>query len=86
MKEGSAGKKVGMVSLSQDFLSFGLGRHACPGRYLAACALKLMFAHIVTTYDVKLEIEGARPKDMWVMGSCLPNPKANVLFRKRADM
>ena len=85
MREGSA-KKVGMVSSSQDHLSFGHGRHVCPGRYFAACELKLMFAHIVMTYDVKLEIEGVRPPDMWVMTSCVPNPNANVLFRKRANI
>ena len=32
-----------------------------------------MFAHIVTTYDVKLEIEGVRPPDMLVMTTCVPN-------------
>ena len=85
MREGSA-KRVGMVSSNPDHLSFGQGRHMCPGRHLAACELKLMFAHIVTTYDVKLEIEGVRPPDMWVMASCVPNPKANVLFRKRANI
>jgi hypothetical protein len=42
-----------------------------------------MLAHIVTTYDVKLEVEGVRPPDMWVMISCVPNPNARVLFRKR---
>jgi cytochrome P450 len=84
MREGSA-KKVGMVSSSPDHLPFGHGRHVCPGRYFAACELKLMFAHIVATYDVKLEIEGVRPPDMWIMSSCVPNPNANVLFRKRAN-
>ena len=83
--EGSA-KKVGMVSSSQDHLSFGHGRHVCPGRYFAACELKLMFAHIVMTYDVKLEVEGVRPPDMWVMTACVPNQNAKVLFRKRADI
>ena len=85
MREGSA-KKVGMVSSSPDYVSFGHGRHICPGRYFAACEMKLMFAHIVTTYDVRLEIGGVRPQDMWVMTSCSPNPNTNVLFRKRADI
>ena len=79
-------KKVGMVSSSPDHIPFGHGRHVCPGRYFAACELKLMFAHIVMTYDVKLENEGVRPPDMWVMDSCVPNPNANVLFRKRASI
>jgi cytochrome P450 len=81
----SSAKKVGIVSSSQDHLPFGLGRHVCPGRYFAACELKLMFAHIVLTYDVKLEIEGVRPPDMWVMTACIPNPNANILFRKRTN-
>jgi cytochrome P450 len=85
MREGSA-KKVGMVSSGPDHIPFGHGRHICPGRHFAACELKLMFAHIVTTYDVKLEIEGVRPPDMWVMNACVPNPNANVLFRKRANV
>ena len=85
MREDSAKDlKVGIVSSSQDHLAFGHGRHVCPGRYFAACELKLMLAHIVTTYDVKLEIEGVRPSNMWVMTTCVPNPNANVLFRKRA--
>ena len=85
MREGSA-KNVGMVTSSPVHIPFGHGRHVCPGRYFAACELKLMFAHILMTYDVKLEIEGVRPPDMWVMDSCLPNPKAKVLFRKRANI
>ena len=74
-----------MVSSSQDHFPFGHGRHICPGRYFAACVLKLMLAHTVMTYDVKLEIEGVRPQDIWFMDTCVPNPNANVLFRKRAN-
>jgi len=85
MREDST-KRVGMVSTSQDHLPFGHGKHACPGRHFAACELKLMLAHIITTYDVKLEIEGVRPPDVWFMTSCMPNPNANVLFRKRANI
>ena len=85
MREEGLAKNVGMVSSSLDHLSFGHGRHVCPGRYFAACELKLMLAHIVTTYDVKLEIEGVRPLDMWVIITCVPNLNASVLFRKRAQ-
>ena len=85
MREESA-KNVGMVSSSPDHIPFGHGRHVCPGRHFAAYELKLMLAHIVMTYDVKLEIEGVRPPDKWVMISCIPNPNANILFRKRANV
>ncbi|KAF8959647.1 cytochrome P450 [Flammula alnicola] len=85
MKErDGAEKKFDMVSTSCESLAFGHGRHACPGRYFATCELKLMLAHTVVTYDVKLETEGARPADMWVATACIPNPNAEVLFRRRA--
>jgi cytochrome P450 len=83
--EGSS-NRIGMVSPNQDYIAFGHGRHACPGRYFAACEVKFMFAHIVSTYDVKLEIEGVRPPDVFFPNSCVPNQDAKVLFRKRAKI
>jgi len=71
------------VSTGIGSLAFGHGRHACPGRYLAACELKLMLAHVVMAYDVKLENDGVRPEDMWIVTTCVPNPNAKVLFRRR---
>ena len=82
-EQDTTGRKFDIVTTGVDSLAFGHGRHACPGRYFAACELKLMFAHIVMTYDVKLENEGVRPKDMWFLTSCVPNPNAKVLFRRR---
>ncbi|KIM39577.1 hypothetical protein M413DRAFT_447055 [Hebeloma cylindrosporum] len=82
-EQDATGKRFDIVTTGLDSLAFGYGRHACPGRYFAACELKLMFAHAVMNYDVKLEDEGVRPKDMWVASSCVPNPKAKVMFRKR---
>ncbi|GLB41513.1 putative cytochrome p450 [Lyophyllum shimeji] len=84
-KKENAGRKVDMVSTHSDFVAFGHGRHACPGRFFAANELKIMLAHVVMNYDVKLEGRGGRPENMWFVTSCIPNPKAEVLFRKRVD-
>lgn len=84
-KKENEGRNVDMTSTHADFVAFGHGRHACPGRFFAANELKLMLAHIVMNYDVKLEKEGERPKDMWFMDACLPNRNAEVMFRKRSD-
>ncbi|KAG6844149.1 hypothetical protein H0H87_009392 [Tephrocybe sp. NHM501043] len=84
-KREQTGRKVDMVSTHADFLSFGHGLHACPGRFFAAAELKLMLAHVVLTYDVKMAGDGERPKNMWYFTTCVPNPKAEVMFRKRAD-
>ncbi|KAF8965810.1 cytochrome P450 [Flammula alnicola] len=80
-------KKFDLVSTSGDSLSFGYGRHACPGRYFATCELKLILAHLLVTYDIKFENDGVRPADTWVslggLLSCVPNANAKVLFRRR---
>ncbi|CAA7264109.1 unnamed protein product [Cyclocybe aegerita] len=85
---GAAGteRKFDMVGVTIDSLGFGLGRHACPGRFFAANELKIMLAQAVVTYDIKLveEARGVRPPDLWVSMACVPNPTAQVLFRKRA--
>ena len=82
VKKESTGRKVDLTATSTDFLLFGHGRHACPGRFFAATELKLMLALIVMKYDVKLE--GPHPQPLWVRTACMPNPKGEVLFRKRA--
>jgi hypothetical protein len=45
-----------------------------------------MLAHVVLNYDVKLENEGVRPANTWFANSCVPNPKAEVMFRKRESL
>lgn len=81
MRENEGEKtKHQMVSTEFEYLPFGHGRHACPGRFFAANELKAMLAHVLMEYDVKLE--GAFPKSMNVGSSVIP-AKANVFFRKR---
>ncbi|TDL14450.1 cytochrome P450 [Rickenella mellea] len=72
-----------MVSTSHDYLSFGHGRHACPGRFFAANELKAMLAHVLLTYDFRMEIDGIRPLDTGIFANTLPDPKARMLFRRR---
>ena len=76
-------KKFDMVSTSCYSLGFGHGRHACPGRYFATSELKLMLAHVVMNYDIKLEKEGVKPEDLWIATARVPNPTTEVLFRRR---
>ncbi|KAF8998395.1 cytochrome P450 [Cyathus striatus] len=78
------GRKFGLSSVNNEFLIFSVGKHACPGRYFAANELKMLLSHIVLNYDIKVENEGVRPKDMQLDFNQLPNDKAQVLFRKRA--
>ncbi|KAF8330121.1 cytochrome P450 [Amanita rubescens] len=80
-KEGESSKHS-LVSLDLDYLLFGHGRHACPGRFFAANEVKTMLAHVVLNYDFKMD-DGRRPEDVWIGRASLPNSKAQVSFRKR---
>ncbi|KAF8906747.1 cytochrome P450 [Gymnopilus junonius] len=83
MRQAEGEDKHQLVSLSLDFLTFGTGRHACPGRFFAAMELKTMLAHILMTYDVKLPDGCSRPDNLWFQATSSPNRKAQILFRKR---
>ncbi|KAJ6472648.1 cytochrome P450 [Mycena vulgaris] len=76
------GNKHQMVTPSLDFLTFGLGRTACPGRFFAVNEQKLMMAHIIVTYDFKLK-DGVLPQDEWIAVLGSANSTAEMMFRKR---
>ncbi|EJD49232.1 cytochrome P450 [Auricularia subglabra TFB-10046 SS5] len=72
-----------MTSPSADFLFFGSGRHACPGRFWAANEMKAMMAYMVTHYDIRMEQDGVVPAEKWIGASVIPDRTARVLIRKR---
>ncbi|KAJ7760790.1 cytochrome P450 [Mycena olivaceomarginata] len=76
------GIKHQMVTPTPDYLSFGLGRHACPGRFFAVNEQKMLLAHILVTYDFKLK-DGKRPEDEWMAMVGAANSTAEVMFRRR---
>jgi len=72
-----------MVSLGPEYILFGTGRHACPGRFFAVNELKAMLAYVLLNYDIKLVDGNRRPDNIWVGGACSANPMSDVLLRKR---
>ncbi|KZV83351.1 cytochrome P450 [Exidia glandulosa HHB12029] len=72
-----------LVSTSFDFLTFGTGRHACPGRFWAANEMKAMMAYMLTHYDMKMEHEGEVPKEQWFGSAVVPDRSARMMLRKR---
>ncbi|TLD18127.1 hypothetical protein PspLS_10427 [Pyricularia sp. CBS 133598] len=74
-----------MVATSDSFLSFGLGIYACPGRFMAATALKLLITHILLEYDIKLGPD-AKPSEISIMEfgfTTMANPMAKVMIKRR---
>ncbi|KAM5530553.1 hypothetical protein V8D89_015788 [Ganoderma adspersum] len=77
------GSKHQFVKTSVDFVPFGHGRQACPGRFFAASELKAMLAYIILNYDLKLGGDGKRPANLSFTSQIVPSPTGQVLFRKR---
>lgn len=73
-------KGAQFVATSAEHFGFGHGRHACPGRFVAAGVLKVVLVHLLLGYEWRLG-EGARKS---VLESELrPDPEARVWVRKR---
>jgi cytochrome P450 len=73
-----------LVSTSAQYLGFGHGKHACPGRFLAETSLKLILCHILLKYDLKL-VEGSEPKVEQLGIMMLTDLSAPVAIRRRQE-
>ncbi|KAF9445833.1 cytochrome P450 [Macrolepiota fuliginosa MF-IS2] len=75
-----------MTALNPEFMTFGAGRHACPGRFFAVAEVKMVVARILLDYDIKLTDEKAgRPKEKWIAGLfVVPDTNARISLKKRA--
>lgn len=78
-----ANDKSNVSTTSLDYLAWGAGFHACPGRFFAVNEIKAIMALLIPKYDVKLENPGVRPPDRWIGVSASPNASAKVMFRLR---
>ncbi|KIM22627.1 hypothetical protein M408DRAFT_282067 [Serendipita vermifera MAFF 305830] len=108
-EEGEDGEKAAptkskktMYTTSRTYLSFGHGKHACPGRFFASMEVKLILAHLLYEYEMKWPKEvyegpnahgiaggeegGYRPPDLWIAGNLSPNRDAKIMVRRRADI
>lgn len=72
-----------LVSTSPEFMGFGHGKHACPGRYLASQELKVALCHLLLKYDLRfLPGEGRRPP-LTLEATNLLQRDVQVQIRKR---
>ncbi|PBK86464.1 cytochrome P450 [Armillaria gallica] len=80
MKQEGEGTRHYMATLSLDFVFFGNGRPACPGRFFAVTEMKAIMSYVLLNFDVKLD---KFPTSVWIAETQLPNQSSKVLFRKR---
>ncbi|KAI1078786.1 cytochrome P450 [Whalleya microplaca] len=71
------------VTVTKDFMHFGYGRHACPGRFFAAHVIKIILADILLKYDMKMPDGVTERYPNLVMGlDSLPDPTKEIVFKK----
>ncbi|KAH7320777.1 putative cytochrome P450 [Stachybotrys elegans] len=69
------------ATTNTDFLAFGHGRNACPGRFFAASELKLLLGHVILHYDFEMRTE--RPPNKWIVLNLLPPMEATIRVKRR---
>ncbi|KZL76749.1 cytochrome P450 [Colletotrichum tofieldiae] len=70
------------VTTSPEHLTFGHGKHACPGRFFASNEVKVALSHLLMMYDWKMaEDDDGTPhiEDFDI------NPEATIMMRKRQE-
>ncbi|KAG5353233.1 hypothetical protein C0989_009196 [Termitomyces sp. Mn162] len=77
-----SGPRYELTTAAPEFLAWGLGRGACPGRFFAGAVMKLVLAHVVLLYDVREEDKQV-PKTRWVGARGVPDLNRKVLLKKR---
>ncbi|CAL5871344.1 uncharacterized protein PFLUO_LOCUS5594 [Penicillium psychrofluorescens] len=73
-----------LVSPSPEHMAFGLGKHACPGRFFAANEAKIALCHILLKYDLKAAA-GPAPQIRRYGLSMNADPLAQVMIRRRKE-
>jgi cytochrome P450 len=71
------------TTTSKNMLHFGVGRHACPGRWFASAEIKMVLAELILEYDFKLKEGEGKPKSLNRQYQNMPNPTAQLLFKRR---
>lgn len=72
------------VSASIDNMNWGYGPHACPGRFFANTQLKLIVAHVLRHYDLKMPEGKGRPGAIIMPSGLGPDISQPLLMKRRS--
>jgi cytochrome P450 len=74
------------TSLDSDSPGWGGGVQGCPGRVFASITIKIILAHILSNYEIKLPPGKGKPsRGNMPNGSVSPNMFAHILIRERKE-
>ncbi|KAF9008067.1 cytochrome P450 [Cyathus striatus] len=83
--EADGSQKIISTMPTLEYLAFGHGRTVCPGRLYAVAELKIILAHMLCNFDIKLEDgQTTRPDNEWIESDILPNRNAKIMIRERS--
>ncbi|KJZ73001.1 hypothetical protein HIM_07573 [Hirsutella minnesotensis 3608] len=71
-----------LTATSETSMHFGIGRHACPGRFMVSDEVKLVMIHLLSNFDFAIENFGPRPKNVAFGKFMLPNMQARVWLKR----
>ncbi|KAI7895384.1 cytochrome P450 [Mucor mucedo] len=72
-------RKMKSTAIGLDHLAFGIGPHACPGRYFAANEIKYVIAEMLVRYNIRTK-SGKRAKDNVLLGMTRFPPLEHLVF------
>ena len=76
--------KEGNICDDEKFVPFGIGKRACPGKYLAEMELFLYFTRIVQLFDFHPLDEMNLPKETFTSGvGCTPTPFQLIISSRK---
>ncbi|KAL5358183.1 cytochrome P450 [Aspergillus floccosus] len=78
------GSEAYLISPSAEHTGFGIGKHACPGRFFAAREMKIILCHVLMKYDLAL-VGDTKPPVVKVGPQLAANPTGLIAFRRREE-
>jgi cytochrome P450 len=73
------GKNIKSTTVGLEYLPFGLGAHACPGRFFASNEIKYVLGEMLLRFNVKTKF-GERAKDNVILGMTRFPPLEPLIF------
>jgi cytochrome P450 len=67
----------------KDYLHFGYGRQACPGRHFAIGEVKMMMIRLLDEFEFKFPEGKGRPKIFHADEFAFLNPMSKLMMRRR---
>lgn len=68
-----------------DNINFGHGIWACPGRHFASSQMKVVLAHLLQHYDIKLEDGEKKSRQQHFGLAIVPDTESRVQLKYRED-